>query len=64
MKLWPWSKFAALRLETQVAQMDAMVWRDRLDEALDLLNHARAQIAKFDHDGDGKPGGSKPKGKA
>lgn len=30
---------------------------------LDVEEAAKAEMAKFDHDGDGKPGGSKPKRK-
>ena len=51
------------------------MWRQKLDRVLDDLDDVlnanlsaslridelEAQVSRFDHDGDGKPGGSKPK---
>jgi hypothetical protein len=38
-------------------------WFERYVETHRELQSLRAQIAPFDHDGDGKIGGSKPRGK-
>lgn len=35
--------------------------RGRWEEVTKALTEARVKIAAFDHDGDGKPGGSKPR---
>lgn len=61
MKLWPWSEIADLKLRLRVEALDAKNWRDAFYAKSAQLDEARAHIAKFDHDNDGKPGGSKPR---
>ena len=55
----PWLVIRDLRDELRIRrELGAVRWRLQLKaerEAEDL----RAQLSKFDHDGDGKPGGSK-----
>lgn len=34
-----------------------------LSAAIEVIQEAATDLAKFDHDGDGKPGGSKPRRK-
>lgn len=48
----PWSTIR--ELEADLERMDDGFWRVSRENA-----ELRAQIAKFDHDGDGKPGGSR-----
>ena len=50
-------------LAALVAVAAAMVAIRRAVDADRELRKLRDQIAPFDHDGDGKPGGSKPRGK-
>lgn len=38
-------------------------WFGKFIKVRDERDDLRAQVAKMDHDGDGKPGGSKPRGK-
>jgi len=45
--------FACLMMESDLRQ-----WRAAYESRAAQLAEARTQLAKFDHDGDGKPGGS------
>lgn len=47
------------KVELLTAERDLMgTW---LEDASVDIEDLRAQLSKFDHDGDGKPGGSKPR---
>jgi len=50
----------AERLEAEAHASAASVTKQR-DDLAAQLHDAKAKLAKFDHDGDGKVGGSKPK---
>lgn len=51
-----WKRVCALHDETKA---ELRGWRDAYYSRDAQLTEARAQIAKFDHDGDGKIGGSR-----
>lgn len=62
----PWAENFRLRRELERARGEAAEFRDKHGRAKDMLMiqttraaYLEAELAKFDHDGDGKPGGSK-----
>lgn len=64
----PWAENFRLQRELERVRGEAAEFRDKYGRAKDMLTiqthraaYLEAELAKFDHDGDGKPGGSKKK---
>lgn len=51
-----WSRLDGADWKARVSDASSAFWEDSYRDAV-------KRLAAFDHDGDGKPGGSKPRGK-
>jgi hypothetical protein len=61
MRIWPWSEIADLKDAIAIRRRSQFALHNEKIQLIGEVCDLRAQLAKFDHDGDGKAGGSKRK---